>query len=84
MCMNCGCGQPNEDHGKPANITAEALQRAGDANGQSIRESAQHIVETVELLQSSDRQQQGLAQPAGPSGPADGGDAPRGTPATES
>ena len=84
MCMNCGCGQPNEDHGKAENITADALQRAGDANGQSMRESAQHIVETVELLQSSDRQHQGLAQPAGPAGPADGGDAPRGTPATES
>ena len=84
MCMNCGCGQPDEDHGKAANITAEALRRAGDANGQSMRESAQHIIETVELLQSSDRKEQGLAQPGGPSGPATGGDVPRGTPATES
>ncbi len=49
-----------------------------------MRESAQHIIETVELLQASDRHEQGLAQPAGPSGPAAGGDAPRGTPATES
>ena len=81
MCMNCGCGQPNEDHGNPANITAEALKRAGDANDQSLRESAQHIVETVELLQSSNRQSEGLAKPAGPAG---GGDAARGTPATES
>ena len=84
MCMNCGCGQPNEDHGNAANITAEALQRAGDANGQSLRESAQHIIETVELLDASSRGPQGLAQPAGPSGPTDGGDAARGTPATES
>jgi hypothetical protein len=84
MCMNCGCGQPNEDHGKAANITAEELQRAGDANGQSLRESAQHIIETVELLDASGREHQGLAQPAGPSGPAAGGDVPRGTPATES
>ena len=81
MCMNCGCGQPNEDHGKPANITADVLQRAGEANDQSLRESAQHIIETVELLQSSSRPRQGLAQPAGPTG---GGDAARGTPATES
>lgn len=84
MCMNCGCGQPNEDHGKAANITAADLKRAGDANGQSLRESAQHIIETVELLDSSSRRQEGLAQPAGPSGPAMGGEAARGTPETES
>ena len=83
MCMNCGCGEPNEAHGKPANITAETLQRASDANGQSLRESAQHISEAVELLDSSGRGDEGLAQPAGPSGPASG-DAARGTPATES
>jgi hypothetical protein len=81
MCMNCGCGQPHEDHGKPANITAEELKAAGDANGQSLRESAQHIIEAVELLQSSGRDSRGLAKPAGPTG---GVDAPRGTPATES
>ena len=82
MCMNCGCGQPNEDHGKPSNITAEALQRAGDANGQSLRESAQHITEAGELLDAPGRGgERGLAQPAGPTG---GGDAARGTPATES
>ena len=84
MCLNCGCGQPHEDHGNTANITAADLQRAGDANDQSLRESSQHIVETVELLESSDRQHQGLAQPAGPSGPAGGADPARGTPASES
>jgi hypothetical protein len=81
MCLNCGCGEPNEDHGNQANITAQDLQRAADANGQSLRESAQHIVQGVELLDASGRDDRGLAQPAGPAG-ADA--APRGTPATES
>lgn len=81
MCMNCGCGQPHEDHGKPENITAAALQRAADANDQSLRESAQHIVEGVELLDASGREHHGLAQPAGPAGATGGG---RGTPASES
>ena len=81
MCMNCGCGQPNEDHGNPANITAADLEQAGTANGQSMRESAQHILETVELLDASNRDGQGLAKPAGATG---GVDAARGTPATES
>ncbi|HEX3265496.1 MAG TPA: hypothetical protein VHR16_07490 [Candidatus Limnocylindrales bacterium] len=81
MCLNCGCGQPNEDHGNAANITADDLRMAGEANDQSLRESAQHIVETVELLDASNREHQGLAQPAGPGG---AGDAAPGTPATES
>ena len=81
MCMNCGCGQPHEDHGKPENITATALQRAGEANGQSLRESAQHIIEAVELLDASRRDDGGLAKPAGPGGAAGGG---RGTAASES
>jgi hypothetical protein len=82
MCMNCGCGQPHDDHGKPENITAAELQRAGEANGQSLRESAQHIVEAVELLDASGRDDRGLAKPAGPTGAAAGGG--RGTPASES
>jgi hypothetical protein len=92
MCMNCGCGQPNDDRGNGANITADDLRRAGDANGQSLRESAQHIVETVELLAASRRDDrgpggaaagssQGLAEPAGAQGARPGG---RGTPGSES
>ena len=81
MCMNCGCGQPHEDHGNTANITADALRRASEANDQSLRESAQHIVETVEVLEASGSDARGLAQPAGPTGGTGGG---RGTPSTES
>jgi hypothetical protein len=94
MCMNCGCGQPHEDHGKPGNITAEDLVRAAEANGQSLRESAQHIVETVQLIDASRRDDRGLAEAgasrssasagstgsAAPGGSGDG----RGTPASES
>jgi hypothetical protein len=81
MCMNCGCGQPNEDHGKPENLTAAHLRRAGEANDQSMRESAQHIIESVELLDSSKGNDRGVARPAGITGGQGGG---RGTPATES
>ena len=81
MCLNCGCGEPNEDHGNPANITAKDLERAGEANRQSMRESAQHIVETVEMIDAAGRDSRGLAEPAGPGG---ANSATRGTPATES
>ena len=83
MCMNCGCGLPHDDHGAAANITATDLQRAGEANDQTLRESAQHILEAVALLDSERTGDRGLGQPAGPAGAAPVGDA-RGTPATES
>ena len=81
MCMNCGCGLPHDDRGKPDNITADDLARAGKVNGQTLRESAQHILETVELLDASRRDTGALAQPAGPAGAQGGG---RGTPSSES
>jgi hypothetical protein len=94
MCMNCGCGQPHDDHGKPENITLEDLQQAGAANNQSLRESAQHILETARLVEdepSPDRGsqgeggRQGLAHPAAQSGGAAAGSTGRhGTPASES
>ena len=31
MCMTCGCGTPNDDHGDEANITYDQLQSAADA-----------------------------------------------------
>lgn len=80
MCMNCGCGQPYEDHDNPNNITASDLNRAAQANDQSMQETAQHIVESVAMLDAR-REHGGLAQPAGASGGTDGA---RGTPATES
>lgn len=47
MCLNCGCGEAADDRGKPENITIEDLRAAAAANGQTLRESAQHILETV-------------------------------------
>jgi hypothetical protein len=81
MCMNCGCGRPSDDKGNALNITAEELRAAARINGQSLRESAQHIVEAVELLDRSRRGTPGLGQPAAATGGQDGG---RGTPASES
>lgn len=88
MCMNCGCGQPHDDHGKPENITLEDLQMAGAANEQTLRESAQHILETAQLVQDQPTSDRGLGQPAAQSGGAAGANPAstggRGTPASES
>ena len=31
MCMTCGCGKPNDQHGDEANITYDQLQAAAEA-----------------------------------------------------
>jgi hypothetical protein len=94
MCLNCGCGEPADDKGKPENITIRDLRDAAAANGQTLRASAQHIQEAVAAYEQrgsftgiasseGDRGASGagLAQPAG-SEPAPA--APKGTPGTES
>jgi hypothetical protein len=81
MCMNCGCGRPNDDRGEAANITLADLEAAATANDQGLRESAQHILDAVALLDASPRDSSALAEPAGSQGGRDGG---RGTPASES
>jgi len=43
MCLNCGCGELNERHGKDANITLEDVERAGEANGQSVEQSLRNM-----------------------------------------
>jgi len=43
MCLNCGCGEPNESHGNDANITLDDVRAAGEANGQSVEESLRNM-----------------------------------------
>ncbi len=43
MCLNCGCGEPNDRHGDDANITLDDVRRAGEANGQSVEESLRNM-----------------------------------------
>jgi len=77
MCLNCGCGKPEDSHGNPANITASDLRRAGRANGQSMETSARNILAGVEQLE-------GDAVGAIDVDTGRGRSAERGTPATES
>ena len=82
MCMNCGCGKPDDDHGVIANITAHDLRRAGEANGQSMRTSAVNILSSLDELEGREAVVTAGGRRSG-SG-LDDGPAERGTPATES
>ncbi len=42
MCMNCGCGEPNERH-HPTDITKDDLQHAADGAGMSLEEAARNV-----------------------------------------
>ena len=33
MCVSCGCGKPNDDHGDSRNITLDDLNQAAEAAG---------------------------------------------------
>lgn len=96
MCLNCGCGEAADDRGKRQNLTIRDLRDAAAANGQTLRESAQHILDTVIAFEERPMGSidsaaggtgahtgvgSGLGQPAGPEPPPP---APRGTPDTES
>ncbi len=49
MCISCGCGQPNNNHGKNELITMDELQKAAKAANQSVDDAAKNIAESVGL-----------------------------------
>jgi len=48
MCLTCGCGVPNDDHGDPAHITFEDLKRAADAAEISVEEAVENLTQAVQ------------------------------------
>ena len=50
MCYNCGCGMPNNDMGKPENITNKTFEAAANAMGQSSKDSKKNAHELLERV----------------------------------
>lgn len=46
MCLTCGCGQPNDDHGDARHITMDELKAASEAAEISVDEAARNLQET--------------------------------------
>jgi len=60
MCLDCGCGEPGNDHGDPAHLLLHALQAAADASGVSLAAAASNILRTVTgTLDNEDEPQDG-------------------------
>jgi hypothetical protein len=49
MCVSCGCGQLNNNHGNPDLITMDELQKAAKAANESVEDAAKNIAESVGL-----------------------------------
>ena len=52
MCMSCGCGQPNNDHGDQRHITQNDLNNAAQAAGITPDQAAQNIQATQSAMGS--------------------------------
>ena len=52
MCLNCGCGQPNDDKGDARNITLDDLNAASQATGQSLHETIDHIERGLDQVEA--------------------------------
>lgn len=50
MCMSCGCGQPNEDHGSADHITLEQMERAAQASNIDVETAADNIHDLAKQL----------------------------------
>lgn len=47
MCLTCGCGELNADHGDDRHITFDDLKAAADAAGVSVDEAVKNFDVTV-------------------------------------
>lgn len=60
MCMNCGCGEPNERH-QPSDITREDFQRAADGSGVSLEQATKNMTASLEKIGSTGGQDSAAA-----------------------
>lgn len=56
MCMSCGCGMPNDNHGDARNITQDDLGRAAQAANISREQAAQNIMDCCRQVSASEQQ----------------------------
>lgn len=56
MCYNCGCQMPNNDMGKPENITNETFEKAATAMNLSPEESKANAIRLLKKVLASKEQ----------------------------
>ena len=53
MCVSCGCGKLNDDHGDSRNITMKQLEGAADAAHTSVGEVCDNITSAKKDMSGS-------------------------------
>jgi hypothetical protein len=53
MCLDCGCGEPNERHGDDRHITMDDVKAAAQASEISVDEAARNIADSVRQAQAA-------------------------------
>jgi hypothetical protein len=53
MCMTCGCGKPNDDHGNDANIVYDQLESAARAADIDPETAADNLHDLAKQIRDS-------------------------------
>jgi hypothetical protein len=53
MCLDCGCGKPNDDHGDSRHITMNQVEEAAKASEISVDEAVKNINEGMQMAKTS-------------------------------
>ena len=53
MCISCGCGQCNDNHGDRRQITMDDFEQAAAASGLSVDEVADNITQAATVADGS-------------------------------
>ena len=64
MCVSCGCGHPDDDHGDSRNITLNMLNQAAIAAGTTRDKMLQNIMDSAQSDSSNTDSSQQSQQPA--------------------
>src|SRR5258708_12639479 len=58
MCISCGCGKPNDDHGDARNITMQDVDQAAEAAGRTRAKVLQNIMQGSQQTSTNNEQAQ--------------------------
>ena len=53
MCLDCGCGKPNDSHGDQRHITLDTVRAAATASGISESEAMDNIATAIQQERGS-------------------------------
>lgn len=48
MCLDCGCGKPNDDHDDKRHLTMDHIKQAAEASGTTQKEVKQNIIKALQ------------------------------------